>query len=136
MCVKPHERAPALRWEGNGSDDAIHYDSLMTQLVDLLGRVRIAEKVRMGLLHPCVAISASAMFVVNQRVIRLRGMVCGITRVPLTRFTRSWDRVILTGNNTWVDPGSDPMSCSRVVPVPVGAGIACHACGRMPACMG
>ena len=105
----------------------MHYDSLVTQLVDLLWSVKIAEKVRMGLPHPCVAlISASAMFVMNQRVIRLRGMKCGITRVPLTRFTRSWDRAILTGVNTWVNLGSDPVSCSWMIPVPVSAGIACH----------
>ena len=38
----------------------MHYDSLVTQLVDPPWSVRIAEKVRMGLPYPCVVlISAS-----------------------------------------------------------------------------
>ena len=44
------------------------------------------------------------------RAIRPRGVKCGTTRVPLTRFTRSWDRAILAGINTWMDLGSDPVS--------------------------
>ena len=60
------------------------------------------------------------------RAVRLRGMMCGITRVSLTCFVRSWDRAIPTRNKTWVNMVSDPMSCSRVVPVPVSARIACH----------
>ena len=105
----------------------MHYDSLVTQLVDLLWSVRIAEKVRMGL--PCprlVLVSASAMPVTNQRVVRLRGMMCGITRMSLACSVRSWDRAIPIRNNTWVNMVSDPMSCSRVVLVPVSTGIACH----------
>ena len=121
------QRAPALCWKGNGSDDAMHYDSLVTHLVNLLWSMRIAGKVRMGLPHPCVIlINASAKPVVSQRAIRLRGMKCGITRVSLTCFTKSWDRVILAGNNTWVDLESDPTSCSRIIPVLVKCGIACR----------
>ena len=89
----------------------MHYDSLVTQLVDLLWSVRIAGKVRMGLPYPCVVlISASAMPVASQRAIRLRGVKCGITRVPLAWFKESWDRAILAGINTWIDLGSDPVS--------------------------
>ena len=69
-------------------------------------------------------LGASLLLVISAAL--LRGMKCGITRVPLTRFTRSWDRAILTGVNTWVNLGSDPVSCSWMIPVPVSAGIACH----------
>ena len=31
-------------------------------------------------------------------------------RVLLAWFMESWDRAILAGINTWVDPGSDPVS--------------------------
>ena len=103
----------------------MHYDSLVTQLVNLLWSMRIAGKVRMGLPYPCVVlISASAMPVASQRAIRLRGVKCGITRVLLTCFTRSWDRAILARVNTWVNLESDPMSCSWIIPVLVSAGIA------------
>ena len=102
--------------EENGLDDALRYDSSVTQLVNPLWSVRIAEKVRMGLPYPCVVLtSASAMPVASQRAIRLRGMTCGITRASFTCFTRSWDRAILVRNKTWVNMVSDPTSCSRVV---------------------
>ena len=98
---------------------------MVTQLVNLLWSVRIAGKVRMGLPHPCVVlVSASAMPVASQRAIWLRGVKCGITRVSLTCFTRSWDRAILARVNTWVNLESDPMSCSWIIPVLVSAGIA------------
>ena len=90
----------------------------MTQLVDPPWSVGIAEKVWRGLPYPCVVlISASAMPVASQRAVRLRGMTCGITRVSLTCFTKSWDRAILARVNTWVDLESDPTSCSRIIPV-------------------
>ena len=116
----------------------MHYDSLVTQLVNLLWSVRIAGKVRMRLPYPCVVlVSASAMPVASQRAIRLRGVKCGITRVSLACFTRSWDRAILARVNTWVNLESDPVSCSWMIPVLVSAGIACHrlqthacVCGR------
>ena len=86
--------------------------------MDLLWSVRIAEKVRMGLLHPCVVlISASAMFMMNQRVVLLGETKCGITRVPLTCFARRWDRMILARNNTWMNIVSDPTSYYRIIPV-------------------
>ena len=96
----------------------MHYDSVVTQLVDPLWSVRIAEKVRMGLPYPCVVLtSASAMPMMSQGAVRLKGMMCGITRVSLTCFTRSWDRAILARNNTWVNMVSDPTSCYRIIPV-------------------
>ena len=121
MCVRSpmrerqlsEQRALALGWEGNGSEGASRYNSLVTQLVNPLWSVRIAGKVRMGL--PCprlVLVSASAMPVMNRRVVLLRGMVCGITRVSLTCFVKSRDRAIPIRNNTWVNIVSDPMSCS------------------------
>ena len=103
------------------------YDLLVTQLVNLLRSVRIAEKVRMGLPYPCVvSVNTSAMPVTSQRAIRLRGVKCGITRVSPTWFTRSWDRAILTGINTWVNLESDSVSCPWMIPVRVSAGVACH----------
>ena len=100
---------------------------MVTQLVNLLWSVRIAEKVRMGLPYPCVVlINASAMPVASQRAIRLRGVRFGTTQVSLTCFTKSWDRAILAGNNTWVDLESDQTSCSRIIPVLVKCGIAYH----------
>ena len=61
----------------------MHYDSLVTQLVNPLWSVRIAERERMGLPYPCaVLVNTCAMPVVSQRVIRLRGVKCGITRMP------------------------------------------------------
>ena len=121
MCVRSpmrerllsEQRALALGWEGNGSDGASRYNSLVTQLVNPLWSVRIAEKVRMGL--PCprlVLAGASAMPVVNRRVVLLRGMKYGIARMSLTCFVRSWDHAIPIRNNTWVNIVSDPMSCS------------------------
>ena len=90
----------------------------MTQLVNPLWSVRIAEEVRMGLPYPCVVLTGvSAMPVVSQRAIRLRGMTCGIIRVSLTCFTRGWDRAIPTRNNTWVNMVSDPTSYYRIIPV-------------------
>ena len=91
----------------------MHYDSLVTQLANFLWSVRIVEKERMGLPYPCVVlVNTSAMPVASQRAIRLRGVKCGITRVSLTWFTRSWDRAILAGINTWVNLESDPVSRS------------------------
>ena len=98
----------------------MRYDSLVTQLVNPLWSVRTAEKVRMGLLYPCVVLTgASAMPVASQRAIRLREMTCGITRTSFTCFMKSWDRAILVRNNTWVNMVSDPASYSRTIPVPV-----------------
>ena len=80
--------------------------------------MRIAEKERMGLPYPCVVlVNTSAMPVASQRAIRLRGVKCGITRVSLTCFTKSWDRAILARVNTWVDLESDPTSCPWIIPV-------------------
>ena len=81
----------------------------------------------MGLPYPCVVlVSTSTMPVARRRAIRLRGVKCGITQVSLACFIQSWDRAILTENNTWVNLESDPMSCFWMIPVPVNAGMACY----------
>ena len=99
----------------------MHFGLLMTQLS------RIAEKERMGLPYPCVVlVSTSAMPMARRRATWSRGVKCGIARVLLACFMRSWDRAILDRVNTWIDLESDPMSCSWMIPLPVSAGIACH----------